>query len=196
MEKIVKNMSLKEHLLSILPVAQAYTHSVESDPLQQFMFRVTIGSNSEIGFQKVSGLNADLNVVEYHEGCTNYPMKLPGKASFGEVTCEKGVIPYKSDLGISNTTNVLDFLSEVAGDSTARNDVVISILGRDGTIRAQYILVDAFVSKWEGPDLDATSDDVAIEKIVFQYDYFKYTTSPNGKESFTNWTPTGTVDAE
>lgn len=190
-----KKMSFIEHLLSVLPEASAYTHSTATDPLQQFMFAVQIGNNDKIGFQKVSGLNADLNVVEYHEGCTNYPMKLAGKATFGEVTCEKGVIPYNSTASLDSTTNVLDFLAQVAGDGTARNDVTISVLGRDGTIRAEYVLVDAFVSKWEAPDLDATSDDVAIETITFQYDYFKYTVNPSGKGSFTNWEPTGLTNA-
>lgn len=184
-------MSIKKKLLSLIPVSHAaFEHTTASDPLQSFMFTVKIGNNTAIGFQKVSGLSVDLNVVEYHEGCVNYPMKLAGKASFSEVTCEKGVIPYKSNSSLSSTTNVLDFLSAVASDGTERYDVEINLLDRRGYIRARYILKHAFVSKWEAPDLDASSDDVAIEKIVFNYDYFEYqtfTTSSTTKGDFYQW---------
>ena len=202
MKKMIKS------ILAQLPVSDAYVHSTASDPLQQFMFAVKFtpnadstsgsvssSSNTKIGFQKVSGINADLNVVEYHEGCTNYPMKLAGKASFGEAVFEKGVIPYEENSNLAETTNILDFLSDVASDGTKRMLVEVQLLGRDGTIRAAYQLHDAFVSKWEAPDLDATSDEVAIEKMTVQYDYFTYST-PSGTGTFTNWTPKEITDTE
>lgn len=183
-----------------LPLSDAYVHSTATDPLQKFMFAVKFVPSSDydgdidfsdenalIGFQKVSGLDWDLNVVEYHEGCTNYAMKLAGKAKFGEVTMEKGVIPYKSEEDLENTTNILDFLQATASDTTFRMDIVVQLLGRDGAIRAEYTLHDAFISKWEGPEGDATSDDVAIEKITVQYDYPTYTTNPTGTGNGERW---------
>lgn len=149
--------------------------------------------NDKIGFQKVNGLNANLNVVEYHEGRTNYPMKLAGKANFGEVTMEKGVIPYVADKGIEETENVLDFLQYFAMQETLRMDVYVHIMGRNGKTRATYILKDALITKWEAPDLDASSDEVSIEKIAINYDYFEYDDDIPDDEfsSFTQWTPLG-----
>ena len=209
-----KNKMLKAILSAVLP-SNAYVHSVSTDPMQQFMFAVTFAADSgkasddalpelHIGFQKVSGISADLNVVEYHEGCTNYPMKLAGKASFSEATFERGLIPPKYTLldsevtssfsspatGSSDPVNILDYLTLVASDGTHRMKITIDILARDGSIRAQYILRNAFVSKWEAPDLDASSDDVAIEKITVQYEYFTYAVQPDGKGVATNWSPT------
>lgn len=180
-------MSFK-NLIASLPImkASAYIHSIVNDPLQQFMFVVRI-DDLDIGFQKVSGLNVDLNVVEYHEGCTNYAKKLAGKAKFGEVTCEKGLVP-EDELGL------LPVLSDVASDCTDRKTIYISILDRAGNVRMKYILHNAFISKWEAPDLDASSDEVAIEKATIQYDYFTYEVSTgNDKGSSVIWSP---IDGE
>lgn len=195
-------------LLKALPKSEAYVHSTATDPLQQFMFSVKFynfskdgkissskAENTKIGFQKVSGLSADLNGVEYHEGCTNYPVKLAGKASFGEVTMEKGVVPSTSS-SLSTTKNVLDLLAETCSDSTSRMDVDVNVLGREGKVRIKYILNNAFMSKWEAPDLDASSDDVAIEKITLQYDYLTYEIPKDETGSFENWSPSGLIKSE
>ena len=57
-------------------------------------------------------------------------------------------------------------------DSSARNTIIIEMLDRQGNVSRTYKLAEAWVSKWEGSDLDATSDDVAIEKITVQHEYF------------------------
>ena len=103
------------------------------DPLQKFKFRVTIpGIPGTIGFQKVSGLDMNINSVEYNESAYPYVHKLPGLVSFSEVTMERGMF---------EDTSMLDQMQE------------------------------AWISKWESGDFDATSDDVAIETITVQYEY-------------------------
>ena len=57
-------------------------------------------------------------------------------------------------------------------DSNLRNTVIIEILDRFGNAKRTYKLAEAWVSKWEGSDLDASSDDVAIEKLTVQFEYF------------------------
>ena len=57
-------------------------------------------------------------------------------------------------------------------DSNLRNTVIIEILDRFGNTKRTYKLAEAWVSKWEGSDLDASSDDVAIEKLTVQFEYF------------------------
>ena len=108
---------------------------------------------------------------------------------------EKGVVPSTSS-SLSTTKNVLDLLAETCSDSTSRMDVDINVLGRDGKVRIKYILNNAFMSKWEAPDLDASSDDVAIEKITLQYDYLTYEIPEDETGSFENWSPSGLIKSE
>lgn len=138
--------------------------TIANDPLQKFMFRVTIpGLPAGLGFQKVGGLTREVGVVEYLEGLYQYTHKLPGREKVGEVTLERG----------SYATKELETLyKKVLTDSNIRNTVIIEILDRFGNTKRTYKLAEAWVSKWEGSDLDATSDDVAIEKLTLQFEYF------------------------
>lgn len=138
--------------------------TIANDPLQKFMFRVTVpGLPSGLGFQKVGGLTREVGVVEYLEGLYQYTHKLPGREKVGEVTLERG----------SYTNKDFEALyKKVLTDASVRNTVIIEILDRFGETKRTYKLAEAWVSKWEGSDLDASSDDVAIEKLTLQFEYF------------------------
>ena len=138
--------------------------TIANDPLQKFMFRVTIpGLPTGLGFQKVGGLTREVGVVEYLEGLYQYTHKLPGREKVSEVTLERG----------SYATKELEAqYKKVLTDSNLRNTVIIEILDRFGNAKRTYKLAEAWVSKWEGSDLDASSDDVAIEKLTVQFEYF------------------------
>lgn len=132
------------------------------DPLQKFKFRVTIpGIPSQIGFQKVSGLSKEVNVVEYDESAFEYTHKLPGKTKFGEVTMERGMF---------SDSSMLDQM-KVIQNPEYRTTMIVQLMDRFGNVQRTWKLAEAWISKWEGSDLDATSDDVAIETITVQYEY-------------------------
>ena len=132
------------------------------DPLQKFKFRVTIpGIPSQIGFQKVSGLSKEVNVVEYDESAFEYTHKLPGKTTFGEVTMERGMF---------SDSSMLDQM-KVIQNPDYRTTMIVQLMDRFGNVQRTWKLAEAWISKWEGSDLDATSDDVAIETITVQYEY-------------------------
>ena len=132
------------------------------DPLQKFKFRVTIpGIPSQIGFQKVSGLSKEVNVVEYDESAFEYTHKLPGKTKFGEVTMERGMF---------SDNSMLDQM-KVIQNPDYRTTMIVQLMDRFGNVQRTWKLAEAWISKWEGSDLDATSDDVAIETITVQYEY-------------------------
>ena len=138
--------------------------TIANDPLQKFMFRVTVpGLPTGLGFQKVGGLTREVGVVEYLEGLYQYTHKLPGREKVGEVTLERGSYA---------TTELEAQYKKVLTDANIRNTVIIEILDRFGNTKRTYKLAEAWVSKWEGSDLDASSDDVAIEKLTVQFEYF------------------------
>ena len=138
--------------------------TIANDPLQKFMFRVTIpGLPTGLGFQKVGGLTREVGVVEYLEGLYQHTHKLPGREKVGEVTLERGAYA---------TKELESMYKKVLTDSNIRSTVIIEILNRFGEAKRTYKLAEAWVSKWEGSDLDATSDDVAIEKLTLQFEYF------------------------
>lgn len=149
-------------MLFFIKAHAARTTSV--DPLQKFKFRLTIpGLPSGIGFQKVSGLTQEVGVTEYDEGGFPHTHKLPGRQKVGEVTAERGAYADK---------NFQKLLQKTLTNPNMRNTVIIEHLDRFGKASRTYKLAEAWVSKWESSDLDASSDDVAIEKLTIQFEYF------------------------
>lgn len=151
-------------ILSIISTPVHAARTTTLDPLQKYKFRLTVpGIPTEIGFQKVSGLTHEVGVAEYAEGGYDYAHKLPGKPKVGEVTLERGA--YLS-------RELEDMLKSTLTNPDMRGTVIIEHLDRYGSAGRTYKLAEAWCSKWESSDLDASSDDVAIEKITLQFEYF------------------------
>lgn len=142
--------------------AKAMSRTVADDPLQKFMFRIAIeGLPTEIGFQKISGLSREIEVVEYLEGMFAHAHKLSGREKFTELTLERGMFA---------DTTLEDLFKKVLTDSASRTTLTLSYLDRVGEVKRQYVLEEAWASKWEAGDLDATSSDVLIEKATIQFE--------------------------
>lgn len=140
------------------------SRTIEQDPLQSFMFKVQFtGLPTGIGFQKVSGLSREYAVVEYLESMYDHAHKLPGRESVGEVTFERGMFA---------DGYVQQLYETVINNNDARTTVVIQICDRFGNIRREFQLAECWFSKYEIGDLDATSDDVIIETLTMQFEYF------------------------
>lgn len=151
-------------LLGLVSINAFAARTTSVDPLQKFKFRLTIpGLPSGIGFQKVSGLSQEIGVTEYDEGGYAYTHKLPGRPKVGEVTAERGSYADKS---------FQNLLQQTLTNPDMRNTIIFEQLNRYGEAVRTYKLAEAWVSKWEGSDFDASSDDVAIEKITIQFEYF------------------------
>ena len=151
-------------ILGLVSIKAFAARTTSVDPLQKFKFRLTIpGLPSGIGFQKVSGLTHEVGVTEYDEGGFDYTHKLPGRQKVGEVTAERGSY---ADNSFHN------LLKKTLTNPNMRNTVIFEQLNRYGEAVRTYKLAEAWVSKWEGSDSDASSDDVAIEKLTIQFEYF------------------------
>lgn len=152
--KLLNHFFLKVHAV----------RTASQDPLQKFKFHINVpGLPTEIGFQRVSGLTDEVSVIEYAEGGTDYLMKIPGRRKVNEVTCERGQY---------SNSGFHALMMKTLTDKTLRNTVIITQYNRFGKSAVVHKLANAWVSKWEGSDLDAKSDDVAIEKLTLQFEYY------------------------
>lgn len=144
--------------------AYAMARTVEQDPLQAFMFRVQIsGLPTGVGFQKVGGLSREVSVIEYLENMYEHAHKLAGREKVGEVTLERGM--YADDY-------LQQMYEVIFNNPNQRSTVVIQICDRLGNVRREFQLAECWFSKYECGDLDATSDDVIIETLTMQFEYF------------------------
>ena len=151
-------------ILGLVAINASAARTTSVDPLQKFKFRLTIpGLPSGIGFQKVSGLTHEVAVTEYDEGGFDYTHKMPGRQKVSEVVAERGVYA---------DSTFHEMVKQTLTNPSLRNTVIFEQLNRYGETIHTYKLAEAWVSKWEGSDADASSDDVAIEKLTIQFEYF------------------------
>lgn len=132
-------------------------------PYGAFNFLVSIGGDdpqdARAGFSEVSGLSMEIQVIEYRAGNdrTESPVKLPGLTKYGPVTLKRGLI---------GTLDLFEWITESAQSSTSsRRNVTIHLLNDEQQPAFTWKLRNAWVSKYSMGDLDASSNDVAIETI-------------------------------
>ena len=127
------------------------------DPYGNFNFRVEIDGVSFAGFAECTGLSSSVDVIEYREGGDQTIRKLPGLRKFSDITLKRGITG--SNELQSWHANVLN------GIPDRRNGAVILL---DDAMQpvVRWKFFNAFPRKWEGPDLNAKGNDVAIETLT------------------------------
>lgn len=146
-----------------------------SDPVSRCRFRVTIagipsitvnGATMSMGFNKVTGLKRSVSTIKYEEGGYDRERKMPGREKVEPVTLERGVFP--------NETGLYDYYVQKLTDKEFRTTVTVELLDKDGkTVVQKWVMEEAWISTWEAPDADASSEEVAIQKVIFEFEGFQ-----------------------
>jgi phage tail-like protein len=148
-----------------------------NDPYKSFKFEVTISGNmvfAKAGFQKVTGLKMETDVVEYREGGDNNTVsKTPGLTKFDPITLERGM---SEDVDMWNWASKMFSIDGDANaglDPTFRANMQISLKDRNGVIVRTWTIPNCWVSTYETGEFDAMGNSVMIERIIVQHEGFK-----------------------
>lgn len=139
------------------------------DPYMNYNFLVEIMGLIVGGFTEVSGLQAETKIEEVKEGGVNdHVHKIPGMTSYTTVSLKKGITFIYSDV-------LWKWYRDVINGKFNRRDVFILILNekREFMPTAVWQLVDAYPTKWIGPELKADSASIAIETLELAHDGLK-----------------------
>jgi phage tail-like protein len=134
-----------------------------NDPFVNFNFLVETGGILAAGFSEVTGMNAEIQAVEYRQGdyIQHNTHKLPGLAKYGNVTLKKGV---------AISQDFYDwFKSGVDGD-IQRIDLSILLLDEQRQEKVRYNLSSAWPVKFVGPDLKAAANEIAIQSLEIAHE--------------------------
>ncbi len=131
-------------------------------PVPKFHFTVE-GANFTTGFQEVTGLEHEINGIDYRAGDdpTFIMQKIPGLKKFSDITLKKGVF--------ADDTAFADWFHEASTDVERREDIVISLLDEEATPVAVWTVNDAFPIKYSAPDLKADANEIATESLVLTH---------------------------
>lgn len=156
--------------------------TVTTDPYQKYNFTVDFAPEGAeglevsvpTGFSKVSGISKEMKVIDYYEGGCVVPKKVASRGDFGEITLEAGVVKE------ANYENLISL--DIMNNPDKRFTVTVKLYDPlDKTMKKYkfWKFRKCLVTKWEGSDLDASSDDIAIEKIVINYEEMEVGTVGN-----------------
>jgi phage tail-like protein len=135
------------------------------DPYQSYNFRIEIQGITRAGFRECSGLDSSQDPIEYREG--NEPptaRKLPGMAKYANITLK---------WGISDDHELWDWRQKAVDGQTERKDGSVILCDDTGAEKVRWNFRQAWPSKWTGPSMNATGNEIAIETIELVHEGLK-----------------------
>jgi phage tail-like protein len=132
------------------------------DPFDNFNFKVEIDGIVRAAFQQCSGFDSTIDVIEHREGGENTtPRKLPGLTKYSNISLKWGMT---DDMELYNWHR-----DAVLGRLQRRNGSIV-LLDREGNETARWNFFNAWPAKYDGPDLNAEGNDVAIETLELAHE--------------------------
>ena len=146
-----KHIALKEALL-----AGSGASALGHDPFMGYNFFVEFGGVVLGGFSEVSGLSSDIELESYEEGGLNgFVHQFPKHTTYPNLVLSRGLI----------NIDLFRWYQATSKGSIQQLNGTIILLNSQQIPVMWWIFKNAYPVKWEGPQLNASSDEVAVEKI-------------------------------
>jgi phage tail-like protein len=123
-----------------------------------FNFIIEIDGARASGFAEVEAITTDGNVVEYREGEDRdraFRM-LQGLRKFGQITLKRGY---------TASPDLWNWWQLKRQGRTHRKSGVILLLNEAREPELRWAINEAWIKKWEGPPMNATTNEVAIGSL-------------------------------
>ena len=133
------------------------------DPYKGFNFLVEIDGISVAAFCEVSGLASETAVIEYRNGSdrANTVRKLPGLTKYANIVLKRGV---------TQDTQLWQWRKAIEQGTPDRRSGAIVLLDDERSPVRRWRFSEGWITKFEGPDLNAKGNDVAIETIEIAHE--------------------------
>ena len=134
-----------------------------------YYFAVEIEGVQEAFFRSCSGLKSEAEVVPMPEGGLNTTEhKLIGRTKHPQIVLKQGF----ANAQLWNKR--LSFVSDEPGAPIVRFNGTIIQFGPGGKRAHVWQFQKAWISKWDGPDFDATKNEISLESIEIQHEGLTY----------------------
>ena len=132
------------------------------DSLPAFLFSVEIVGLNTGGFRSVGGLKVETEVIEFREGGDAGAIrKMPGITRYANIRLTRG---------FTGDRTLYDWFTNLQKTNPTKVGGRILMFDRHGVRVAAWKFSNGFPVKWEGPDFDASSNEVAIESIEIAHE--------------------------
>lgn len=129
-----------------------------SDPYRSYNYLVEIDGAASAGFSEASGLTFDVDPVDYREGTDPqlHVRKLTGLRKFSNIMLKRG---------ITQNRELWDWYRDVLNGVVERRNGSITLHDEEYNAVLRWEFSEGWICKWEGPAMNASGNDVAIESI-------------------------------
>lgn len=121
----------------------------------------------DIRFQRVSGMNVNIETENLHEGGENLcTLKLPTRVNYDNLVLERGLV-------VGSPLNV-EFSLAMSDLALVPNNIFVTLLDNEGNtvLGASWLFKGAYPVRWEVSDMDATSNNIMIDTMEFAHNGF------------------------
>lgn len=133
-------------------------------PVPQFHFSVEVSNVGQMSCKEVSGLDVEMDVIEYRSGDMQGGTKgkIPGLRKCGDVTLKK--VMFKND------QKLWDWIHQIKRNTVQYLSVIIDLLDESGSPVQRWKLTNAYPQKYTVEGLNADSSNVLMETIVLSHE--------------------------
>jgi phage tail-like protein len=137
-----------------------------ADAVAELRFRVKVGALTIGRFRECTGIAVEVETKDYMEGGNNdWVHKLPTRIKYPNVVLKRGV---------THESALLDWFSSCHSDYPGNfQELTIELLGPGGVQVRAWSFMDAYPVKWTGPNLNASSNQIATETLEMVHKGFK-----------------------
>src|SRR5690242_6586938 len=133
-----------------------------NDPFGAFNFLVEIDGVMKGSFSEVSGLDAEIDPIEYRTGDEDITVrKIPGLRKYSNITLKRG---------LTLDHSLWDWMKQGLDGKVIRTTMSVTLLDEARQPVLRWNVREAWPCKWEGPDLNAKGKDVAIETLEIRHE--------------------------
>jgi phage tail-like protein len=136
--------------------------SVAMQPdLPRYSFAVSIEGRALGAFLEVTGLDVELEVMEFRDGSGELTQKLPGATKWGDIVLKRG---------IDQDKRLQDWFNEFSATRTERVDGTVILFDQSHSEVARWNFVNAWPSKVSGPTLNPAEQELPTESITLVHE--------------------------
>ena len=133
------------------------------DPYKSYNFIVEVDGITVAAFRQVGGLASETEVIEYRVGSdkTNTARKLPGLTKYTNIVLKRG---------ITQDNQLWLWRKAIEQGTPDRRSGAIVLLDDERNPVRRWRFSEGWITKFDGPDLNAKANDVAIETIEIAHE--------------------------